>query len=161
VEDGLRYSRPSIFYSLFPVQFSTRPKDDFTFSRSQCPALMTTSPCLIFTTQVSRYFSGSLFQASSTSSSSGVAASRFSMPLTTSTAHVPQEQLKQPASISTPAFSPASSRVSPAGTSAETFAGKTVTFGIAGKSKTLLENSNHSFQCSSASLDDANKPGCD
>src|SRR5687768_1221194 len=92
---------------------------------------MTTSPFLILTTQVSRYFSGSLFQESSTSNSSADGSSRFSIPLTTSTAHVPQEQLKQPASISTPAFSPASSSVSPAGTSAETFAGSTVTFGMA------------------------------
>ena len=61
----------------------------------QCPARMVTSPFFTFTTQVKRYFSGSLFQESSTSSSSSEGGSRFSIPLTTSTTHVPQEQLKQ------------------------------------------------------------------
>ena len=42
-----------------------------------------------------------------------------------------QEQLKQPASMSTPAFSPASSRRVPASTSAVAFMGRTVIFGMA------------------------------
>src|SRR5215510_6804771 len=91
---------------------------------------MTTSPSLILTQQVRRYFSGSLFQESSTSSSSGVGSSRFSMPVTTSTTQVPHEQLKHPASISTPAFSPASSNNSPGPTSADFSAGSTVILGI-------------------------------
>jgi hypothetical protein len=55
------------------------------------------------------------------------------MPETTSAAQVPQEQLKQPASISTPANSPASTSNSPSGTSADFWAGRMVIVAMAFK----------------------------
>src|SRR5580658_8632144 len=96
---------------------------------------MTTSPFSIFTQQVRRYFSGSLFHWSRTLSSSSVGGSRFSMPEAISTTQVPQEQLKQPASISTPASSPASRRRVPAGTSADWPPGRRVTLGMVATSE--------------------------
>ena len=63
------------------------------------------------------------------------------MPETTSAAQVPQEQLKQPASISTPANSPASTSNSPSGTSADFWVGRIVIVAMAFEKKDGRSNS--------------------
>jgi len=89
---------------------------------------MTISPFKIFTQQERRYCCGFLPFFSKTAFSLFVNGSRFSPPLTISTAQVPQEHFKHPELRITPAMSLALRMYSPASISACLFSGNTVIF---------------------------------